>query len=304
MNNQCARSVSALQVEFEDYLVNERGLSMNTVRSYLIDLTDLADYLQQEGEVLIDQLTIHDLRGWLAANYERNLAPATIARRAAAIRTFTLWAHQRKQLAVDVGAQLVSPKVGKKLPSILRVDQASELLNNLSSSADDPQAIRDSAMLEIMYAAGIRVAELVGLDIDDIDFSRNVLAVTGKGNKQRYVPLGIPAMKALVIYLNEARPNLITKNSGAALFLGLRGKRIDQRVVRAVVAQVLADNELLDIGPHGFRHSAATHLLEGGADIRSVQELLGHASLATTQRYTHVASERLKSVYNQAHPRA
>jgi len=304
VNNQCARSVSALQVEFEDYLVNERGLSMNTVRSYLIDLTDLADYLQQEGEVLIDQLTIHDLRGWLAANYERNLAPATIARRAAAIRTFTLWAHQRKQLAVDVGAQLVSPKVGKKLPSILRVDQASELLNNLSSSADDPQAIRDSAMLEIMYAAGIRVAELVGLDIDDIDFSRNVLAVTGKGNKQRYVPLGIPAMKALVIYLNEARPNLITKNSGAALFLGLRGKRIDQRVVRAVVAQVLADNELLDIGPHGFRHSAATHLLEGGADIRSVQELLGHASLATTQRYTHVASERLKSVYNQAHPRA
>lgn len=304
MNNQCARSVSALQVEFEDYLVNERGLSMNTVRSYLIDLTDLADYLQQEGEVSIDQLTIHDLRGWLAANYERNLAPATIARRAAAIRTFTLWAHQRKQLAVDVGAQLVSPKVGKKLPSILRVDQASELLNNLSSSADDPQAIRDSAMLEIMYAAGIRVAELVGLDIDDIDFSRNVLAVTGKGNKQRYVPLGIPAMKALVIYLNEARPNLITKNSGAALFLGLRGKRIDQRVVRAVVAQVLADNELLDIGPHGFRHSAATHLLEGGADIRSVQELLGHASLATTQRYTHVASERLKSVYNQAHPRA
>lgn len=304
MNNQCARSVSALQVEFEDYLVNERGLSMNTVRSYLIDLTDLADYLQQEGEVLIDQLTIHDLRGWLAANYERNLAPATIARRAAAIRTFTLWAHQRKQLAVDVGAQLVSPKVGKKLPSILRVDQASELLNNLSSSADDPQAIRDSAMLEIMYAAGIRVAELVGLDIDDIDFGRNVLAVTGKGNKQRYVPLGIPAMKALVIYLNEARPNLITKNSGAALFLGLRGKRIDQRVVRAVVAQVLADNELLDIGPHGFRHSAATHLLEGGADIRSVQELLGHASLATTQRYTHVASERLKSVYNQAHPRA
>lgn len=304
MNNQGARSVSALQVEFEDYLVNERGLSMNTVRSYLIDLTDLADYLQQEGEVSIDQLTIHDLRGWLAANYERNLAPATIARRAAAIRTFTLWAHQREQLAVDVGAQLVSPKVGKKLPSILRVDQASELLNNLSSSADDPQAIRDSAMLEIMYAAGIRVAELVGLDIDNIDFSRNVLAVTGKGNKQRYVPLGIPAMKALVIYLNEARPNLITKNSGAALFLGLRGKRIDQRVVRAVVAQVLADNELLDIGPHGFRHSAATHLLEGGADIRSVQELLGHASLATTQRYTHVASERLKSVYNQAHPRA
>lgn len=304
MNNQGARSVSALQVEFEDYLVNERGLSMNTVRSYLIDLTDLADYLQQEGEVSIDQLTIHDLRGWLAANYERNFAPATIARRAAAIRTFTLWAHQRKQLAVDVGAQLVSPKVGKKLPSILRVDQASELLNNLSSSADDPQAIRDSAMLEIMYAAGIRVAELVGLDIDDIDFGRNVLAVTGKGNKQRYVPLGIPAMKALVIYLNEARPNLITKNSGAALFLGLRGKRIDQRVVRAVVAQVLADNELLDIGPHGFRHSAATHLLEGGADIRSVQELLGHASLATTQRYTHVASERLKSVYNQAHPRA
>jgi integrase/recombinase XerC len=304
VSNSAARSITALRDEFQDYLTNERGLSKHTVRSYLLDISDLIEYLAPEGEVKIDDLTIHDLRGWLAANHSRNLAAATIARRAAAIRTFTQWAHERRNLAVDVGAQLVSPKVGKKLPNILRIDQANELLNNLKTNADDPQALRDSAMLEILYAAGIRVAELVGLDLDDIDYERNVLSVIGKGNKQRFVPIGIPAVKALNIYLTAGRPALVTKHSGAALFLGLRGSRIDQRVVRSVVQEVLAANDLADIGPHGFRHSAATHLIEGGADIRSVQELLGHASLATTQRYTHVASERLKSVYSQAHPRA
>ncbi len=298
------RTLTQLRDEFAQYLRIERGLSAHTVRSYTTDITDLIEYLQREGDIAIDDLTIHDLRGWLAANHDRNLAAATLARRAAAIRTFTQWAHLRKGLAVDVGAQLISPKVGKKLPSIIRIEQASSLLNTISKHADDPESLRDSAILEVLYATGIRVAELVGLDLDDIDFGRNVISVIGKGNKQRMVPLGVPAMKALNLYLNDGRPKLYTKDSKAALFLGLRGKRIDQRVVRAMVQQVLLDHGLSDIGPHGFRHSAATHLIEGGADIRSVQELLGHASLVTTQRYTHVASDRLKSVYNQAHPRA
>ena len=304
MSKSIERNLTQLRDEFEQFLKVERGLSQHTVRSYISDISDLIDYLHREGDIAIDELTIHDLRGWLAANHERNLAPATMARRAAAVRTFTQWAHLRKGLKVDVGAQLVSPKVGKKLPAIIRVEQATKLLDTVGKHADDPESLRDSAILEVLYAAGIRVAELVGLDVDDLDFGRNVISVIGKGNKERKVPIGTPAVKALETYLAHGRPALCTKNSKAALFLGLRGRRIDQRVVRAMVQQVLTANGLTDIGPHGFRHSAATHLIEGGADIRSVQELLGHASLVTTQRYTHVASERLKAVYNQAHPRA
>lgn len=304
MSKSIERNLTQLRDEFEQFLNVERGLSQHTVRSYISDISDLIDYLNREGDISIDELTIHDLRGWLAANHERSLAPATMARRAAAVRTFTQWAHLRKELTVDVGAQLVSPKVGKKLPAIFRVEQATKLLDTIGKHADDPESLRDSAILEVLYAAGIRVAELVGLDIDDLDFGRNVISVIGKGNKERKVPIGAPAVKALESYLAHGRPALCNKNSKAALFLGLRGKRIDQRVVRAMVQKVLTENGLADIGPHGFRHSAATHLIEGGADIRSVQELLGHASLVTTQRYTHVASERLKAVYNQAHPRA
>lgn len=298
------RRLTALRDDFVQFIQVERGLSAHTVRSYHTDITDLIDYLAKEGDIAIDDLTIHDLRGWLAANYERNLSAATIARRAAAIRAFTQWAHLRKGLKSDVGAQLVSPKVGKKLPEVLRADQISDLLNELQLHADDPESIRDSAILEVLYATGIRVAELVGLDIDDIDFNRNTISVVGKGNKQRYVPIGAPALRAVTSYLKLARPKLITEDSKSALFLGLRGKRIDQRVVRAMVQHILESNDFTDVGPHGFRHSAATHLIENGADIRSVQELLGHSSLVTTQRYTHVASERLKSVYKQAHPRA
>ncbi|CAB4582291.1 MAG: tyrosine recombinase [Actinobacteria bacterium] len=304
MGKSIERNLTQLRDEFEEFLNVERGLSQHTVRSYISDISDLIDYLNREGDISIDELTIHDLRGWLAANHERSLAPATMARRAAAVRTFTQWAQLRKGLTVDVGAQLVSPKVGKKLPAIFRVEQATKLLDTIGKHADDPESLRDSAILEVLYAAGIRVAELVGLDIDDLDFGRNVISVIGKGNKERKVPIGTPAVKALESYLAHGRPALCSKNSKAALFLGLRGKRIDQRVVRAMVQKVLTENGLADIGPHGFRHSAATHLIEGGADIRSVQELLGHASLVTTQRYTHVASERLKAVYNQAHPRA
>jgi integrase/recombinase XerC len=296
--------LSALRDEFIQFLRAERGLSAHTIRSYSTDIDDLIAYLAREGEVVIDELTIHDLRGWLASNYDRKMSAATIARRAAAIRSFTHWANLRKNLKVDIGAQLISPKVGKRLPEVLPAKQVSDLLNELQLSADDPESIRDWAILEVLYASGIRVAELVGLDVDDIDFTRNVISVIGKGDKQRYVPIGLPAIKAISNYLSHSRPSLSTKDSGPALFLGMRGKRIDQRVVRTMVQNVLEANNFTDIGPHGFRHSAATHLIENGADIRSVQELLGHSSLVTTQRYTHVASERLKSVYQQAHPRA
>ena len=173
--------------------------------------------------------------------------------------------------------------------------------------ADDgsPVGLRDVAMLELLYATGIRVGELVGLNVDDIDRERNVIRVFGKGRKERTVPYGQPAARALAHWLDHGRPALRVEGSGPALFLGARGKRIDQRAVRTLVHRRIADVPgAPDLGPHGLRHTAATHLLEGGADLRSVQELLGHASLATTQLYTHVTTDRLRKAYQQAHPRA
>jgi integrase/recombinase XerC len=190
---------------------------------------------------------------------------------------------------------------------VLRVDEAGELIRSATELADDgsPVGLRDVAMLELLYATGIRVGELVGLDVDDIDRERNVIRVFGKGRKERTVPFGRPAARALDFWLKHGRPLLAVPGSGPAVFLGARGKRIDQRAVRTMVHRRIADVPgAPDIGPHGLRHTAATHLLEGGADLRSVQELLGHASLATTQLYTHVTTDRLRRAYQQAHPRA
>jgi integrase/recombinase XerC len=220
---------------------------------------------------------------------------------------FTAWLARTGRAPTDAGASLGSPKPHKSLPPVLRADEASDLIRAAAERADDgsPVGLRDVAMLELLYATGIRVGELVGLDIDDIDRERNVIRVFGKGRKERSVPFGRPAARALDFWLKHARPQLVVEGSGPAVFLGARGRRIDQRAVRTVVHRRIADVPgAPDIGPHGLRHTAATHLLEGGADLRSVQELLGHASLATTQLYTHVTTDRLRRAYQQAHPRA
>jgi integrase/recombinase XerC len=248
-----------------------------------------------------------ELRGWLAEQRNSGLTSATIARRATAARTFFGWATHNMYLTDDPAAALVIPKVSKRLPHVLQQNQATEVMQRATLRADDnsPTHIRDLAILELMYATGIRVGELVGLDIHDIDQSRRTIRVTGKGNKQRVVPFGSIAGTALTQYLKSSRELLTNENSGAAVFLGSRGKRIDQRVVRKMVSEVLASLEgIPELSPHGFRHSAATHLIEGGADIRAVQEMLGHASLSTTQLYTHVSMDRLRAVFEQAHPRA
>ena len=205
-----------------------------------------------------------------------------------------------------MGANLSIPKAHRTLPEVLDVDEAAQILKALEVKAGEETTainLRDLAMLEVLYASGIRVSELCGLNLGDIDTSRNTLSVIGKGDRQRVVPLGIPAMKALQNYLSNARGEFLNNKSADAVFLGSRGKRIDQRTVREVVYEAMKAVGAT-MGPHGLRHSAATHLLEGGADLRTVQEILGHASLATTQIYTHVSPERLQSAYKQAHPRA
>lgn len=229
-----------------------------------------------------------------------------MARRATAARVFTAWAQRTGRIGTDPGALLASPKPHKSLPGVLGQADTRAVLDAAAVAADDgsPVGLRDLAIMELLYATGIRVGELCALDVDDIDRSRRVVRVFGKGRKERSVPYGVPAAEALERWLAEARPKLAREGSGPAAFLGARGGRIDQRAVRRMVHERIAVVDAPDLAPHGLRHTAATHLLEGGADLRSVQELLGHASLATTQVYTHVSGERLRKAYQQAHPRA
>jgi integrase/recombinase XerC len=300
--------VEAILEEFDEYLALERGRSEHTRRAYLGDLRSLFDFVGDRApEAGIAGLTLPILRSWLSALAATGVARTTLARRTSAVKTFTAWATRRGLIASDPAARLQVPKSRRTLPAVLRQDQALDAMAAAKSGAQqgDPLALRDQLIVELLYASGIRVSELCGLDIDDVDMSRRLLRVLGKGNKQRTVPFGAPAMAALDAWLSDGRPALATAASGPALLLGARGRRLDPRQARTVVHQTMAAVAgAPDIGPHGLRHSAATHLLEGGADLRVVQELLGHSSLATTQLYTHVTVARLRAVHDQAHPRA
>jgi integrase/recombinase XerC len=302
---------------FTRHLRAERGLSEHSVRAYRGDVTTLLDHARRMGLDSPAGLDLRTLRSWLAGQATRGRAKTTLARRAAAARTFTAWATREGLLERDPGALLATPRSGRSLPGVLSQAEAGAVLDltgpdDRTGSADEPESVvgravrlRDQATLEVLYASGIRVGELCGLDVDDIDHARRVVRVMGKGAKERTVPVGAPALRAVDTWLAQGRPVLAGADSGPALFLGARGRRVDQRTVRRAVHQLLARVPgAPDLGPHGIRHSAATHLLEGGADLRSVQELLGHATLATTQIYTHVSVDRLKATYDQAHPRA
>ena len=296
-----------LLADFERYLRSERGLSRHTVRAYVGDVTGLLTHAAEVGVREVAGLDLTVLRGWLARTQAGGAARTTMARRAAAARSLTAWAKRTGRAPSDAGALLASPKTHRTLPSVLRQDHARDLLEVAATASDDgsPVGSRDRAVLELLYATGMRVGELTGLDVDDIDFHRRVARVLGKGAKERMVPFGAPAADAVADWLRAGRPALVRDGSGPALFLGTRGGRLDPRAVRRLVHTRLADvPDAPDLGPHGLRHSAATHVLEGGADLRSVQELLGHTSLATTQLYTHVTTERLRAAYRQAHPRA
>ena len=293
---------------FEQHLKIERSLSTHTVRAYLGDLSSLVQYLEKLGVSDISTLELAHLRSWLANQNIRGGARTTISRRAVSVRLFTKWAFKKNYLAADVGASLATPKGHRTLPEVLDINSAALAMDSLAARASDeetPLSLRDVAMVELLYATGARVSELCGLDIGDVDFNRNTIRVLGKGNKERTIPMGKPAVHALEVWLAKGRENLATVLSAEAVFLGARGGRIDQRMVRSVVYEALSAIEGIErMGPHGLRHSAATHLLEGGADLRTVQEILGHASLATTQIYTHVSTARLHKVFKNAHPRA
>jgi integrase/recombinase XerC len=300
--------VEAVLEEFDEYLALQRGRSDHTRRAYLGDLRSLSEFLDERApDVALTQVTLPVLRSWLAAQAGGGAARTTLARRTSAVKTFTAWALRSGLMDNDPATRLQVPKARRTLPAVLRQDQALDAMSaaELGAQQGDPLALRDRLIVEMLYATGIRVSELCGLDLDDVDMSRRLLRVLGKGNKQRTVPFGEPALRALKSWVADGRPALAIETSGPALLLGSRGKRIDPRQARTVVHQTMAAVDgAPDIGPHGLRHSAATHLLEGGADLRVVQELLGHSTLATTQLYTHVTVARLRAVHDQAHPRA
>ncbi|SED58423.1 tyrosine recombinase XerC [Jiangella alba] len=306
-DEELPEALAGAVVGFARHLAAERDRSEHTIRAYTGDIAALMEHLAKLGRTEIGQLDLATLRSWLARQSTLGRSRATIARRASAARVFTAWAHRSGLLAEDVGAVLATPKARRALPEVLRAGEASTLMDAAADDASDgdPVNLRDHALLELLYATGIRVGELVGLDVDDLDDGRRVVRVLGKGRKERTVPYGVPAAEALDAWLRAGRPKLAAPAAGPALFVGVRGGRLDQRAARTVVHQRLrAVPGAPDLGPHGLRHTAATHLLEGGADLRSVQELLGHASLGTTQIYTHVSVDRLRKVYKQAHPRA
>jgi integrase/recombinase XerC len=294
--------------DYQRHLQAQRGLSEHTVRAYRADLAGLFDHL---GRLHVERLADVDrraLRSWLARQQSLGQARATTQRRVAAARVFFAWAEQTGLVTDNPAAALKSPTPVRGLPPTLEQAEADTMLAEAIKVADQgggPVAARDVAMLELLYATGMRVSELCGLDLDDLDAHRSVVTVLGKGRKERTIPVGRPAWQALDSWIAGSRTRLVTVESGAALFVGERGRRIDPRVVRRVVHRALRVVEgAPDFGPHGLRHAMATHLLEGGADLRSVQEMLGHASLATTQIYTHVTDDRLRNAFEQAHPRA
>lgn len=299
-----------LRAAVETYLTEltlERGYSANTVRAYGNDLADLVTFAEALDEAKASDLDLETLRDWVWRGTQAGLAASTLGRRVSSARSFTAWLTRENHITSDPGLRLRTPRAGRRLPRVLTRAQMDAILERLQvlASDGDPVAIRDVAVIELLYASALRVSELTGLDRRDIDPAARTVRVLGKGSKERVVPYGTPAAHALEAYLVDARPALATDASGDALLLGARGGRLGTRTAYELVAR-----ELNDIpgsgpaGPHSLRHTAATHLLDGGADLRIVQELLGHASLATTQLYTHVSTERLRESYRLAHPRA
>ena len=326
-------ALGAALADFSRHLDAERALSRHTVRAYHGDISSLLEYASRCGIDEPGLLDVSTLRGWLASQHRAGSARATLARRGAAARAFTSFAHRRGWLAADPGPQLGTPKARHVLPQVLRREEINAVLADCEDRAlhgfasgqhaAAAMAIRDAAVLELLYASAIRVSELCDLNTGGLDAERRTVRVLGKGRKERVVPVGMPALRAVARWEEAGRPVLANARSGSALFLGARGGRLDPRTARRIVHARLRDASLgaegvvgpagagearpqavRDAGPHAIRHTAATHLLEGGADLRSVQEILGHSSPATTQIYTHVTAERVKASYRQAHPRA
>ena len=292
------------------YLRANLAVSEHTLRAYVSDLRAFIVYCQVDElstENIRRVVTLRAIRAWLASLVQQGKSRSTISRRTASIRSFTAWAYRRGYLDSDPGLLVTSARGDQKLPQVQTPSDTAELLSYAATRAreeNSPAAIRDWAILETIYATGIRVSEVCSLDTTSIDQQGMTLRVIGKGNKERVVPFTRSCLSALQAWLSHGRPSLAIPEAGRALFVGDKGRRIDPRVIRAMIHRMCAQAGVRDLAPHALRHTAATHILAGGADLRAVQEMLGHSSLQTTQRYTHVDAQRLSAIYKQAHPRA
>jgi integrase/recombinase XerC len=301
-----ASTVGESLVVFLDYLASERRASRHTVDAYRRDLTQLEQFVRDKRSDGIDisQIDVYLLRQWLGA-LSRVVATASVARKIAAVKAFFRHLHQRGLLAKDPAAELSSPRVRKPLPTFLGVDAVRDVVE--SPDPETPAGARDSAILEVLYGSGLRVSELSGLDTRDLDLGARTARVSGKGKKERIVPLGRVSIRAIESYFQKraaiVRPGVAVHPT--AVFISKRGARLGVRQIQLLVARYGALGAgRADLHPHALRHTCATHMLEGGADLRAIQEMLGHASLATTQRYTHLSLEQLMKVYDDAHPLA
>ncbi len=281
--------------------LSARGTSENTQKAYL---TDVADYLDFQDTSKTD-LSLETLRNWLYAQAEAGVSKSTLARKTSSLRAFTGWLFERDLIKDDPGIRLKTPKLDRSLPKVASESSLSQVLDDLEAAAGagEPTMLLRWCAFELLYSTGMRVSELAGLKVSDIDFSRRLVRVMGKGSKERMLPYGISAQRAIDTWIKTGRPKVDLGQSDA-LLLNSRGKRVGVRQLYSVVANELAKTPTGAAGPHTLRHSAATHLLDHGADLRAVQEILGHASLGTTQIYTHVSIERLRASFEQAHPRA
>lgn len=288
--------------EYGEHIRSDRGLSDHTASAYLGDLRDLSTFVDEPAGV-----TLPRLRAWLADMVARDVATSTIQRRVACVRGFFAWAKRSGFIDDDPAVRLRAPKRNRKLPKVISrtaIDEVMAAATARLAESDEAVAARDLAIIELLYSSGLRVSELVGIELGDVDADHRAVRVLGKGGKERTVPMGVPAARALDGWLAR-RPEIATATSPSTVFLGVRGGALDPRVARRVVHDATAAaGPGAEIAPHGLRHAMATHLLDGGADLRSVQEMLGHSSVATTQLYTHVSSERLREAFRQAHPRA
>lgn len=288
------------------YLESGRGYSANTLKGYRTDIAELFAYLERLGFKDVSSVKLEALRDFLFELSEKGLSRATMARKSASIKSLTAWLLEQGLIDVDPGLRLKTPKANKYLPKVVGRDSLASIFERLEALAtqDNPAAQVDRVMLELLYATGTRVSELVGMNVADIDFNRGLIRVLGKGGKTRMVPFGEPAEDAIRCWLQFGRKEYQNEKSGDALLLTSRGGRVGVRQVYSLVAGLLADTPTGAAGPHALRHTAATHLLDGGADLRAVQELLGHSSIGTTQIYTHISVERLRETFEKAHPRA
>ena len=290
-----------------EHLERSRVLSENSLNAYRKDILQFVAFVDEQRVDTLGEVDAELARSWVWSLAESGMAGSSLRRKVSALKGFTAWLAREGHTEGDIGIRVRAPGASRSLPRVLTRHHMDEIFRSLQTHADtgDPVASRDLAIIEVLYASALRVSELVGLDLQGVDLDGRTLRVVGKGNKERMVPLGTPAATALGAYLDHARDALLGGGESSVVFLSTRGKPMGQRSVYEVVARLLADIPGVGpLGPHTLRHTAATHLLDGGADLRSVQELLGHASLGTTQIYTHVSNERLTQAYQQAHPRA